>query len=128
MDAKETFTYEGKTYRVFMATAYGQKWQLILLQKKYVQGGGLAVEIYDICHDYAEEGEAPYPEPLAAATVNLGVAFTGEHAFIDTNNYPWLPEFLKEHGLAEPTGASARSGFCEYPLYKWNTDKFTVQQ
>ena len=41
-------------------------------------------------------------------------------AYIDTNNCPWAEEFLKDNNLAEDTGTTGLSGFCEYPLYKFN--------
>ena len=47
-----------------------------------------------------------------------------DEAYVDTNNFPQAPEFIIENGLGEPTGEYAASGFCIYPLYRFNTDKF----
>lgn len=44
-------------------------------------------------------------------------------AYVDTNNMPGAEQFIKENGLGEPTGAWTRSGFCTYPLYKFNIDE-----
>ena len=124
MEEKETFTFEGKTYKVFTVDLHGRQWKLILKQEKYLHGDGLAVEIYDLDD---EEGDGNiHPEPFTSATVNLGFAPGPDLAFADTNNNPWLPKFLRENKLARPTGDLCPSGYCMYPLYKWHTDRFTV--
>lgn len=46
-----------------------------------------------------------------------------DEAFVDTNNCPWAEDFIKEYGLGEPTGYRGASGFCTYPLYKFNLEK-----
>ena len=40
--------------------------------------------------------------------------------YIDTNNNPELPDLLKKTKLGVPLGFKERSGFCEYPLYKFD--------
>lgn len=40
-------------------------------------------------------------------------------AYVDTNNCPWVEEFLQENHIAEPTGIYAPSGYCTYPLYEF---------
>lgn len=63
-------------------------------------------------------------EPYATLTTKLDVAgFSDEYAFVDTNNCPWAEELIKEYNLGKPTGMSARSGYCTYPLYKFNFDE-----
>ena len=63
-------------------------------------------------------------EPYAHLTVNLGTRKLEEDlAFVDTNNCPWAEEFIKTHKLGEPTGTSASSGYCTYPLYRFCLDK-----
>ena len=37
----------------------------------------------------------------------------------DTNNSPWLEEFIVRNGLGEFTGACGYSGFCSYPQYRF---------
>lgn len=65
-------------------------------------------------------------EPFATLTACLG---EGERfnepgfAYVDTNNMPGAEQFIKENGLGEPTGVRLRSGFCTYPLYKFNIDE-----
>jgi hypothetical protein len=43
-------------------------------------------------------------------------------AFLDTNNCPWVEEFLEENHIAKRTGIFAPSGFCTYPLYEFHQD------
>ena len=47
-------------------------------------------------------------------------------AFLDTNNCPWATHFVQEYCLAEPTGITEKSGFCEYPLYRFNIDELKL--
>ena len=44
-------------------------------------------------------------------------------AFIDINGDPDFPIWLIRHGLAIPTGVTQRSGFCEYPEYRFRTER-----
>lgn len=44
--------------------------------------------------------------------------------FVDVNNCPWAPKFLQDNDLAHPTGRFGDSGFCVYPEYKFNLEKF----
>ena len=79
----------------------------------YLMNDHLAIEL--ICDDY---------EPFATLTVNLpGSLPEKDLAYVDTNNCPWAEEFLKETGLAQPTGETARSGYCEYPLCKFDVER-----
>ena len=41
-------------------------------------------------------------------------------AAIDTNNCPWAEKFLTDNKLAADTGRKVRSGFCTYPIYKFD--------
>lgn len=86
---------------------------------KYQNNNTLAVQL--IC------AKAPW-SPFATITVNLygSNPFAGmqsdKHAFVDTNNCPWVEEFLEENHIAKFTGWSAPSGFCDYPLYEFDKD------
>lgn len=66
-----------------------------------------------------EEGE-----PFATITVNImdDVA-NGEYQYVDTNNCPWAPKFIEENGLGSPTGIMGFSGFCQYPLFRFNLEQ-----
>lgn len=78
------------------------------------RGFGIALQAY-------QDGE-----PYGVATVNVpsitGICeFIGikNSAYMDTNNFPWVTEFL-DKGIAKDTGFTRRSGFCEYPLYQFD--------
>lgn len=59
--------------------------------------------------------------PIATITKCLFFARLEEDvAFVDTNNCPWAEDFIKEYQLGKPTGRKVRSGFCEYPVYRFN--------
>ena len=78
--------------------------------------GNLAVQLID-----DEE------EPFAMLTVNLPesremIGNAKDLAFVDTNNCPWAIQLLEETGWAKPVGKYAHSGFCVYPLYKFDLE------
>lgn len=94
-----------------------------------------AVKIEAFCSDlpicidfYDEEG------PAFRATVNIG-SFAGNSSIVmkncgwlDTNNVPGIEMFIQEHGLGEPytrfgSPVIGHSGFCSYPLYKFDRAK-----
>lgn len=88
---------------------------------KYTSNNTLAVQL--IC------AKAPW-SVFATITVNLqGNPYGMEtrqdetrFAYVDTNNCPWVEEFLEENHIAEPTGIYAPSGYCTYPLYQFHQD------
>lgn len=61
-------------------------------------------------------------EPYATLTVNFG-EFIGakDCAYIDTNNCYFAEQLLKQ-GVATDTGLTKQSGFCTYPLWKFDED------
>ena len=61
--------------------------------------------------------------PIVTLTKCLGTFLVSDNEqFIDINNCPWAADFIKQYGLGEPTGISQMSGFCEYPLYRFDMD------
>ncbi len=60
--------------------------------------------------------------PWSTLTKNFDVNLEPDEAFIDTNNNAGIDEILVANGIAEPTGKGIRSGFCIYPLFKFNLD------
>lgn len=44
-------------------------------------------------------------------------------AYIDTNNCPWAVEFIEKEGLGKRTGRMGRSGYCTYPVVKFDMEK-----
>lgn len=63
------------------------------------------------------------PEPYCDVTVNLLETLPPYCAFVDTNNMPELEDFLVKNKLAEFTGLEQRSGYCTYPLYRFDTER-----
>lgn len=58
-------------------------------------------------------------EYYGTVTVNLNSPLQSDRmAFLDENNMPGIGRWLEKHKLAVPTGVSAQSGFCLYPLYQ----------
>lgn len=62
-------------------------------------------------------------EPYAVITVNLGPLFDPTMAFVDINKFPEAINIIKEYNLGEDTGITRVSGFCVYPLYKFNLEE-----
>ena len=67
--------------------------------------------------------EDGFPEPFGNVTVNLTTSVPAYCAFVDTNNMPELEDFLVKNGIAEFTGLSQQSGFCQFPLYLFDAEK-----
>ena len=100
----------------------GVERKLFLAKTTYCSDGSLAV----ICFAHIEDEGQPYDEDWCDVSVNLPygcVPNPETDAFIDTNNSPWLEEFLKENEIAKPLGFNAYSGFCKYPAYRFDLDK-----
>ena len=61
-------------------------------------------------------------ERYAVLTVSFGEFLPVKNcAYIDANNCPFAPQLLAE-GIAQDTGHSKISGFCEYPLWVFKED------
>lgn len=68
-------------------------------------------------------GEGEYKgQRIATLTVNLDGTPPKGCAYLDTNNCEDAERFVIENGLAEPMNIYKRSGYCEYPLYRFNTE------
>lgn len=98
-----------------LVTAYGE-YDLTLRTGAYSLDGSLCV--------LAEMAGMPF----ARLTVCLGEQMAKDEACVDVNNCPWVEGFLKNNGLAEPTGRSVFSGFCKYPIYHFNTEKLEAKE
>ena len=100
---------------LLLTDSFGKTWQVQLEVNTYLNNQSLCVGMTAV-----EDGE---PEPYGNITVNLGVAVPNFCAYVDTNNMPDIESFLVENKIAEATGLSKRSGYCEYPLYLFNTER-----
>ena len=75
---------------------------------------GLGIQFY-----FDDEG---YKEPYATLTVNFGEFLSVKDcAYIDTNNNSFTNQLLSM-GFCSDTGLKKQSGFCEYPLWKFDKD------
>lgn len=84
---------------------------VVLDKTSYRSSGTLAVIMNTMIED----------DGYIMVTVNLSSPLQqGEYAFVDTNNLSGIDSWLEENGIAEHTGITARSGFCTYPLMKFN--------
>lgn len=62
--------------------------------------------------------------PIATITVCLCDRNLGEgEAYIDTNNCPWAVDFIEQEGLGKRTGRTGQSGYCTYPVVKFDMEK-----
>lgn len=97
-------------------TPYGDS--VTLSRSTYRYNNSLAVLMF------CEDGE-----PYGNVTVNItdGIA-DDELAYVDTNNIPWLEKFLEKNKIAKPTGIVGFSGFCTYPLYKFNVESIPMME
>lgn len=108
-----------KTYKV---TTWGQEYEVYLKKNSYRDNNSLAIQMFD-----ASDGC-----PFTVLTVNLEetswmfdpLPIDKESiAFVDTNNNPWAEKFIKDNKLGEPVGIYGHSGFCSYPLYRFDLSK-----
>ena len=91
----------------------------IKLEKGWYEGDQLAITA--ICWD----PDLKFWEPYGTLTKNLN--YEGDDpapedcAYLDTNNIKNVEEFVKD--FAEFTGKRKQSGYCTYPLYKFDIAK-----
>lgn len=95
---------------------YGQTHRISLRVSSYCFGCNLAIEM--------DAWDAGYAEAWGNLTVNLDGRREKDRAFIDVNhNGDDILVWIIRNGLAVPTGVSQRSGFCEYPEYRFRADR-----
>ena len=110
--------YEGRLYKPYDLDTGYRKCQVILTVQEYQNNGSLAVEALEV-----EDNEVV--DTFDILTRNLNHTLQNDkYAFVDTNNCPFAPDFLRQNGIAKATGVYGQSGFCSYPLYEWDTTKF----
>lgn len=63
------------------------------------------------------------PSIYAVMTVNLDIELPINMAFVDTNNCPWATSIIEKYELGKPLNVYKTSGFCAYPLYKFDIAK-----
>ena len=60
---------------------------------------------------------------FADVTVNVGALPYLQSAIDTNNNGDKILDFLQKNGFGSPTGRMIRSGFCSFPVFKFNPDK-----
>lgn len=98
---------------------YGEDYMLAPYTNRYVNNGSLAITLY-----------GDDDEPFCDMTVNITTSATSGSncAFVDTNNNPWIIEFILDNGLGKPTGRYGTSGYCTYPEYEFDLSKMNEGQ
>ena len=96
--------------------SYGTEYKIKLQISSYENGN------FALCATYYDE-DYKYWGPYGTFTVNLDEKLPDDCAYVDTNNMPTIEDWLKDNGLAEPLAKNRQSGFCMYPLYKFNIAK-----
>lgn len=93
--------------------------ELVPVVASYSNNDNLAIQLF--CK---EEG---FFEPYATLTVNIHELKDKTEAYVNINNNPNILNWITTNGIAVPTGETAISGYCEYPLYKFNLDKLNKE-
>lgn len=96
---------------------FNLKTEYVTYEKCYLEtaeygNGNLYIGIYN------DEG------PIADITVNISDMEipSGNYAFVDTNNFPEVETAIMEMGIGEFAGYIGRSGYCRYPLYRFDME------
>ena len=100
--------------------SYGTEYKIKLEINHYAENNNFALQAF------SWEEDLKFWEPFAVFTKNLGVELPEDEACIDANNLPDLADWLVENKLAEPTGYAIPSGYCVYPVYKFDLNKINA--
>lgn len=130
-EAYEPGTYETQANREAYANKYAERYEKALKNIYDVELYGETYEVNPYRSTYRDNDslavmlKTTEGEPFATLTVNLDESYflPEDMAFVDTNNCPWAEEFLSESRLAKSLNNFAESGYCRYPLYKFDLDR-----
>lgn len=103
--------------RTYELVSYGQKYIIKLRLAKYDSNSNLAIHLY--YYDDEFQSYAPY----SVLTINLENLKDKTTAYIDTNNCPWAEKFIRDNKLGVSLNKSFNSGYCTYPLYKFDMER-----
>lgn len=100
-----------------LKTSYGQ-YHIALRKGTYANNGTLYVEMVETTP------KGKIKDYFDTLTTNLMFSFANENKqYIDTNNLGNnILKWLKDNGIAKPTGEYGYSGYCTYPLYKFTKE------
>lgn len=95
---------------------YYEGMKLSAYRTTYVNNGRLAIVLL------MKDPEDPV---WGIVTVNIddGIKLEENYAYLDTNNCPRIDIAIFEAGIGVPTGMYGMSGYCRYPLYKFDLSK-----
>ena len=95
----------------------------------YSNNGTLAIQLFNrpsLPEGYPMPSDPRklYCEPFGVVTVNLfeSKLLPYNMQFVDENNLPGIGAWLRQNGIAQPTGMHAASGYCLYEAYRFNLD------
>lgn len=103
--------------RLEYPSAYGGTYLVQPEVNLYANNDNLSVSLLS----YEKEGD--YWEPFCSVTTNIE-KLPYLYGAIDTNdNGPQMIAFLEKNGFGESVGLSLHSGFCDYPVFRFNEEK-----
>lgn len=101
---------------------FDQEWECIPELTVFVVPDYMGEQRHNIgLNLYTQDSEIGFV-PFAVITKNFD-EFIGQKncSYIDTNNCPFADQLI-EQGFAVDTGLTKQSGYCTYPLWKFNED------
>ena len=91
-------------------TEYREYKDCYIVIERYMADGGICIRIWNDADG-----------PIATLTKCLVDGNLGKYdAYIDTNNLPWAMDFIAEYNLGEKTGRYGHSGYCTYPVVRFD--------
>ena len=101
----------------------------------YTNNGTLALQLFnkpDIPERYLPSGDPKklFCELFGVVTVNLFESGLLPYnvQFVDENNLPGIGAWLRQNGIAQPTGYHAASGYCLYEAYRFNFNEKDLKE
>ena len=118
---KETATHNGREYRIFTLNLYGTEHRIILLEERYDEYDNLAIIALEL------DADTSPCDMWAVLTTNICPLADPDTAFVDTNNWTDAEDFIKDNGLGQYLNKDCSSGYCTYPLYRFDTARFYAE-
>lgn len=103
-----------KTYEI---EQWGVNREVSLHCSNYANNGNLAIVVKYFDEDF--ECWMQY----GVLTVNFEEGLPEGYAYVDTNNFPCAKELIGSGKIGEWTGKTRVSGWCSYPLYRFDVEK-----
>ena len=97
-------------------TNFVKTYQVYFSLNTYVNNNTLAVSL--LCDD----GEY-YDVPYMTISKNLGIALAPGWIYVDENNNPGITDWLVSNKLGVCSGSFGYSGYCKYPLFKFDYEE-----